>query len=55
LRPAGSGDRTGVTRINIAYWSLMSVLGALALFLVAAAARVLRWRLGGAETQAPGG
>ena len=34
-----------MVRINIAYWSLMSVLGALALFLLAAAARVLRGRL----------
>ena len=34
-----------MTRINIAYWALVSVLGALALFLVAAAARVLRWRV----------
>ena len=37
LRPAPPGDRIGVTRISIAYWSLMSVLGALALFLLAAA------------------
>ena len=39
------GERSRVTRINIAYWALVSVLGALALFLVAAAARVLRWRV----------
>jgi hypothetical protein len=35
-----------VKRISIAYWALMSVLGALTIFLVAAAARVLRGRLG---------
>jgi hypothetical protein len=34
-----------VTRIKLTYWALMSVLGALALFLVAGAARLLRWRL----------
>ena len=44
--PSSEGTGTGVTRISIAYWALMSVLGALALFLVAAAARVLRGRLG---------
>jgi hypothetical protein len=42
-----------VKRISLAYWALMSVLGALALFLVAAAARVLRGRLG--EDDAPRG
>jgi hypothetical protein len=34
-----------VNRVKLAYWALMSVLGALALFLLAAGARVLRWRL----------
>jgi hypothetical protein len=34
-----------VARIKLTYWALMSVLGALTLFLVAAAARLLRWRL----------
>ena len=38
-----------MNRIRIAYWALVSVLGALTLFLVAAAARVLRWRLGDAD------
>lgn len=32
-------------RVKLAYWALMSVLGALALFLLAAGARVLRSRL----------
>jgi hypothetical protein len=32
-------------RAKIAYWSLISVLGALAFFLLAAGARVLRGRL----------
>jgi hypothetical protein len=44
-----TGNRERVTRIKLAYWALMSVLGALAFFLVAAGARVLRWRLGGDE------
>jgi hypothetical protein len=43
-----SGHSLRVTRIKLAYWALMSVLGALAFFLLAAGARVLRWRLGGA-------
>jgi hypothetical protein len=36
-----------VTRIKVVYWALMSVLGALTFFLLAAGARLLRWRLGG--------
>ena len=43
-----------MTRIKLAYWALMSVLGALALFLVAAAARVARGRLGGSDPGGPG-
>ncbi len=38
-----------MTRISIAYWALVSVLGALGLFLVAAAARLLRWRIDDAD------
>jgi hypothetical protein len=34
-----------VTRIKLVYWSLVSVLGALTFFLVAAGARMLRGRL----------
>jgi hypothetical protein len=34
-----------VKRVKLAYWALISVLGALAFFLLAAGARVLRWRL----------
>jgi hypothetical protein len=38
-----------VARIKLTYWALISVLGALTFFLVAAGARLLRWRLGGNE------
>jgi hypothetical protein len=41
-------------RMKIAYWVLISVLGALALFLLAAGVRVLRGRLG-APSDAGGG
>jgi hypothetical protein len=34
-----------VKRVKIAYWALVSVLGALTFFLVAAGTRVLRWRM----------
>jgi hypothetical protein len=34
-------------RVKIAYWALVSVLGALIFFLLAAGARLLRGRLGG--------
>jgi hypothetical protein len=44
-RGAVRGTRVPVNRVKLAYWALMSVLGALALFLLAAGARVLRWRL----------
>jgi hypothetical protein len=44
-----------VTRIKLAYWALMSVLGALAFFLLAAGARVLRWRMGGLTDSGGGG
>jgi hypothetical protein len=44
-----------VTRIKLAYWALMSVLGALAFFLLAAGARVLRWRLEGQGGAGGGG
>ena len=46
-----------VKRVKIAYWALISVLGALTFFLVAAGARVLRWRMdreGGASGGDPG-
>ncbi|HSI30641.1 MAG TPA: hypothetical protein VK951_04855 [Miltoncostaeaceae bacterium] len=45
-------------RVKIAYWALISVLGALTFFLVAAGARVLRWRMdreGGASGGDSGG
>ena len=47
-----------VKRVKIAYWALISVLGALTFFLVAAGARVLRWRMDredGASGGDPGG
>jgi hypothetical protein len=55
LRRGRTGHRERVKRIKLAYWALMSVLGALAFFLLAAGARVLRWRLGGAPDDAGGG
>jgi len=42
-----------VERVKIMYWALVSVLGALAFFLLAAGARLLRGRLGGG-TPTPG-
>ena len=42
-----------MTRIKVVYWALMSVLGALTFFLLAAGARLLRWRLG--DGDGPGG
>ena len=44
-----------VKRIKLTYWALMSVLGALAFFLMAAGARVLRWRLDGPSDGGGGG
>ena len=46
-RAAFQGTARFVTRIKVVYWALMSVLGALTFFLLAAGARLLRWRLGG--------
>ena len=44
-----AGYQSAVARIKLTYWALISVLGALTFFLVAAGARLLRWRLGGNE------
>ena len=44
-----------MSRIKVVYWSLVSVLGALTFFLVAAGARLLRGRLdSGSAAAGPG-
>ena len=47
-----SGQRVVVARIKLVYWALIVVLGALAFFLLAAGARVLLGRRGGADADA---